>query len=133
MDTHKCVITGISAEGERNIDAIFIIFIGLIFFFRSTISKLLHLSSYTVVVHLRYSVALPISNPMLSSSLWKARVRGFAVVHLPCQKDPCPCKDCFQLPDCCAIASPPSLSSALFQVSMLQDSRGLSRCIFHCA
>lgn len=117
MDTHKCVITGISAEGERNIDAIFVIFISLIFFFLSTISKLLHLSSHTVVVHLRHTVALSISNPTLSSSLWKTRIRGFAVVHLPHRKDPCPCKDCFQLPGCYAIASPPSLSSALFHVS----------------
>lgn len=114
MDTHKCVITGISTEGERNIDAIFVIFIGLIFYFHSTISKLLCLSSHTVVVHLRYAVALSISNPVLSSSLWKARIPGFTVVLLPHRKYPCPCKDWFQLPDCCAIPSPPSLSSALF-------------------
>lgn len=69
MDTHKCVITGLSADGEGNIDAILVIFIGLIFFFRRSISKLLHLSLHTVIVHLRYAAALSISNPVLSSSL----------------------------------------------------------------
>lgn len=69
MDTHKCVITGLSTDGEGNIDAILVIFIGLIFFFHSSISKLLHLSSRTIVVHLRCTAALSISNPTLPSSL----------------------------------------------------------------
>lgn len=103
VDTHKCTIAGISAEGERNIDATFVIFIGLIFFFCSTVSKLLYLPSHAVVVHLSFS------NPVLSSSLWKARIRGFAVVHLLHRKDPCPSKGCFHFPDCCAAVSPTCL------------------------
>jgi len=84
------MITGISTEGERNIDAILVIFIDLIVFFCSTVSKLLHLSLHKVVIHLRWLVVLFTPNPALLGSLRNARVQGFTVIYLTHLKGPSP-------------------------------------------